>query len=100
LMPAEHQEELVRALAAMLEPGGVLLVREVDAAAGFGFHLVRIGNCVKNVLVGNWRMRFHFRTASEWHSLFARHGLEVEIRPMGHGTPFANVFFRLQKGPP
>ncbi|MFN2447257.1 MAG: DUF2062 domain-containing protein [Vicinamibacterales bacterium] len=100
LMPAEHQEELVRALAAMLEPGGVLLVREVDAAAGFGFHLVRIGNCVKNVLVGNWRMRFHFRTASEWHSLFARRGLEVEIRPMGHGTPFANVFFRLQKGPP
>lgn len=98
LMPAERQEELVRALAAMLEPGGVLLVREVDAAAGFGFHLVRIGNRAKNMLVGNWRVSFHFRTAAAWRSFFERHELKVELRPMGHSTPFANVFFRLEKG--
>ena len=42
-------------------------------------------------MVGQWRQRFHFRTVHAWASLLTRHGLQVAIKPMGEGTPFANL---------
>jgi uncharacterized protein (DUF2062 family)/predicted methyltransferase len=95
LMSTQDQERLVRELRARLEPGGVVLVRDVDAAAGPGFHAVRIGNRLKNLAVGQFRQTFHFRTAADWTALFTRAGWTVERSPMGHGTPFANVLFKL-----
>jgi SAM-dependent methyltransferase len=95
LMSRHDQERLVTELRARLEPGGMVLVRDVDAAAGPGFHAVRLGNRLKNLAVGQFRQRFHFRTAAEWTALFARAGWTVERSPMGHGTPFANVLFKL-----
>jgi SAM-dependent methyltransferase len=95
LMSAPDQERLVMELRARLEPGGVVLVRDVDAAAGPGFHAVRIGNRLKNLAVGQYGQTFHFRTAAEWTGLFTRAGWTVEQSPMGHGTPFANVLFKL-----
>jgi uncharacterized protein (DUF2062 family)/predicted methyltransferase len=95
LMSAADQERLVMELRARLEPGGVVLVRDVDAAAGFGFHAVRIGNRLKNLAVGQFGQTFHFRTVAEWTALFTRAGWTVERSPMGHGTPFANVLFKL-----
>jgi SAM-dependent methyltransferase len=97
LMPAAAQLELLNGVFARLIPGGVLLVREVDAGAGSGFRAVRIGNRIKAVAVGRWRQTFHFRTAQEWHTLFERAGFLVDARSMGEGTPFANVLFRLLK---
>jgi O-methyltransferase involved in polyketide biosynthesis len=98
LMGAREQERLIDALFAGLEPGGMVLVRDVDAAAGAGFHAVRIGNRLKNLAVGQFRQTFHFRTADQWEALFAGAGFAVERSPMGHGTPFANVLFTLTKG--
>jgi len=98
LMLARDQEGLIAALFARLEGGGTVLVRDVDAAAGAGFHAVRIGNRLKNLAVGQFRQTFHFRTADEWETLFTRAGFAVERSPMGHGTPFANVLFKLTKG--
>ena len=95
LMSAQEQERLVTELRARLEPGGVVLVRDVDAAAGPGFHAVRIGNRLKNLAVGQFRQTFHFRSAADWTALFKRSGWTVERSPMGHGTPFANVLFKL-----
>jgi SAM-dependent methyltransferase len=97
LMSPSAQERLIRELRTRLEPAGVVLVRDVDAAAGAGFHAVRLGNRVKNLAVGRFRQAFHFRTADEWSAVFARAGFAVERSPMGHGTPFANVLFRLTK---
>ena len=97
LMPAGQQVDLVQGVFERLTPEGVLLVREVDAAAGRGFRAVRIGNRIKAIAVGRWRQTFQFRTTQEWRALFERAGFVVEVRPMGEGTPFANVLFRLVK---
>jgi uncharacterized protein (DUF2062 family) len=95
LMPRDDQEVIVQAMAAALDPGGVILVRDADASAGWPFVAVRTVNRLKALLSGAWRQEFHFRTTREWIACFARLGLDADIRLMGEGTPFANVLFRL-----
>ena len=85
------QGPLVARIAAAMRPGGVLLVRQADAAAGWRFRLVRLGNRVTALLRGRWRAQFAFRTAAEWHAELTGLGFDVSIAPMAKGTPFANV---------
>ncbi|HKB11347.1 MAG TPA: DUF2062 domain-containing protein [Vicinamibacterales bacterium] len=96
LLPRADQESLVSSIASRLEPGGVLLVREADPCGGWRFAAVRAGNRLKALLTGMWRQQsFQPRSEAEWRECFARHGFEVEVRPMGEGTPFANILYRL-----
>jgi uncharacterized protein (DUF2062 family)/SAM-dependent methyltransferase len=97
LMSARDQEAVVTAMAASLEPGGVILLRDADASAGWRFATVRIGNHLKAFINGDWRPTFHFRTTAEWLQCFDRLGLDAAVQPMGSGTPFANVLFRLTR---
>ena len=90
LMPPEDQERMIARANAALSPDGMILIREVDPAGGWRFAAVRLGNRLKSIVVGRWRQRFHFRTVPEWTSLLTQHGLQVAVRPMGEGTPFAN----------
>src|SRR5688572_5207777 len=96
MMPRREQDALLSAAAAALEPGGVILVREADASAGWRFQAVRFGNRLTALASGAWHQTFAFRTLAEWRESFARHGLEVEGAPAGAGTPFANHLFRLR----
>lgn len=91
LMPARDQDALLAAVLSSLEPGGVLLVREADAAAGWRFRAVRAGNWIKACWVGRFRQEFHFRPLASWRRWLEQAGLDVEVRPMGMGTPFGNV---------
>ena len=100
LMPRSDQETVIAAAAAALEPGGVMLVREADAAAGWRFAAVRFGNRLKALAFGAWRQREYFRTIDEWLACFNRHGLHAEVRPMSDGTPFANVLFLVSRPDP
>ena len=93
LLSHDEQQRLLRSIAERLEPGGVVLVREADAAGGWRFDAVRLGNRIKNVAVGNWRQSFHFRSHRDWHGLLAAQGWHVEAHPTSEGTPFANVLF-------
>jgi uncharacterized protein (DUF2062 family)/trans-aconitate methyltransferase len=95
MMPAADQEFLLASMAKVLEPGGMILIREADAGAGWRFLAVRAGNTAKAVLTGNWRQTFHFRTVGEWTICFARLGFRVDVHGAGEGTPFANVLFVL-----
>ena len=95
MMPFADQERLLRSLAAALQPGGVMLVREADAGAGWRFRAVRAGNRGKALLFGNWKQTFHFRSAADWTSCFKRLGFDVQSRGTAEGTPFANVLFVL-----
>ena len=95
MMPAADQEQLLASTAKVLEPGGMILIREPDAGAGWRFLAVRAGNTAKAVLTGNWRQTFHYRTVEEWTVCFARLGFRVDVRGTGEGTPFANVLFVL-----
>ena len=91
LVDRAAQAPLVSRLAAAMRPGALLLVREADASAGWRFRMVRAGNRVTALLRGRWRPRFAFRSAAEWQATIAGLGFDVEVAPMGEGTPFANV---------
>ena len=95
MMPLHDQDALLSSAVGALEAGGVILVREADASAGWRFQAVRIGNRLTALTSGAWRQTLAFRTVSEWRECFSRHGLEVEGAPAGAGTPFANHLFRL-----
>ncbi len=97
MIAAPDQESVVARLAGALGPGGVMLVREVDAAGGWRFRLVHLGNRLKALATGRWRQRLAFRTSAEWTVLFANAGLDVTVVPMSGGTPFANVLFLMRK---
>ena len=91
LVDRTSQRPLVARIAAAMRPGGILLVREADAAAGWRFRLVRFGNRITALCRGRLRPRFAFRTAAEWQAELADLGFDVSVAPMGDGTPFANV---------
>ena len=96
LLRPDEQEALLARMATHLEPAGVALVREADASAGWRFTAVRVGNRLKAFAFGSWRQQsLHPRSEAEWRDCFERLGLRAEVRPMGAGTPFGNVLFRL-----
>jgi uncharacterized protein (DUF2062 family)/SAM-dependent methyltransferase len=95
LMPAADQDQLLASMAKVLEPGGMMLIREPDAGAGWRFVAVRAVNTAKALLTGNWRQTFHFRTVEEWTACFGRLGFSIEVRDTSEGTIFANVLFVL-----
>lgn len=99
LMRPDEQEKLLAELAIRLLPGGVVLVRDVDASGGWRFRTVWLLNRVKAIVVGTWRQSFHPRTEDEWRACFERCGFCVEARPMAGTMPFANVLFRLTVTP-
>ena len=96
MMPRPDQDALLAEAVRALEPGGMIVVRDADASAGWRFQAVRFGNRLTALTSGAWRQRFAFRTLDEWRDCFSRHGLEVEGAPAGAGTPFANHLFRLR----
>ena len=96
MMARPDQDALLSAAVSALEPGGIILVREADASAGWRFQAVRFGNRLTAIASGAWHQAFAFRTIGEWRDCFSRHGLEVEAAPAGAGTPFANHLFRLR----
>ena len=95
MMPPADQVALLQAMRLRLDGGGRVLVREADAGAGWRFRAVRTGNQIKAIAFGNWRQRFHYRTAEEWSVLFAELGFDARRRGASVGTPFGNVLFTL-----
>lgn len=90
LMPTAAQERLLVEIGRALRPGGVLVLREADAAGGWRFQAVRIGNRLTGWTQGRFRRRFQFRTAAEWVARLESLGLDVfNVTPTSHG-PFAN----------
>ena len=96
LMRPEEQEALLTETAARLKPGGVVLVREADASAGWRSTAVRLGNRLKAIALRTRQSSFHARTEAEWRECFAQRGFRTDVRPMG-GGPFANVLYRLTR---
>jgi uncharacterized protein (DUF2062 family)/SAM-dependent methyltransferase len=94
LMAAADQERLLTTVLESLRPGGVVVIREADAGAGWRFAIVRAGNRLKALAVGEWKQTFHFRTTAEWMACLESRGFSAEVRQMGQGTPFGNVLFR------
>lgn len=98
MMPPADQARLLARARAALVPGGVLLVREADAAAP-RFWRVRAGNRVKALTTGAWRQTLSYRRAGDWIALFASLGFAVESVGIERGGAFDNVLFRLSLPP-
>jgi 2-polyprenyl-3-methyl-5-hydroxy-6-metoxy-1,4-benzoquinol methylase len=99
-LPESAQEHLLARLQASVEPGGYLLLREADAAAGAGFTAVSVCNRIVAIVQGHWQRRFHFRTAAGWVALLARFGFAAEVVPASEATPFANVLITARRVAP
>ncbi len=96
-IPAQGQEDLLARIAAVLEPGGLLLIRDADAAGGWRFAATRIQERACALARRHFRQRFHYRSAAEWATLLESAGFAVEVRPMGMGTPYANVLIAARR---
>lgn len=92
-----EQVHVIEKAAGALEPGGLLLMREADAGAGFTFLVTRWGERIAGALRGEFGQRLHYRSAVHWTAELAGHGFAVSAEPMSEGTPFANVLFVARK---
>ncbi|HJX26594.1 MAG TPA: DUF2062 domain-containing protein [Thermoanaerobaculia bacterium] len=96
-LPATAQEGLLARIATALEPGGLLLIRDADAAGGWRFTATRIQERVSALARGHWRQRFHYRSQREWMEMLERLGLAASAEPMAQGTPYSNVLIAGRK---
>lgn len=93
-------ERVIRKAADALAPGGLLLLREADAGAGFAFRLTQLSAWLDAAARGRFGERVHCRSAAHWRAELTRQGFAVEVQPMSQGTPFANVLFVARKTAP
>jgi uncharacterized protein (DUF2062 family)/SAM-dependent methyltransferase len=84
----DDQDALIERLGTALAAGCVIVVRDVDAAAGWW---TRLRERLKAVGAGDWRPR-HFRSRAEWIACFRRQGFEVEDRSTAIGARPASRF--------
>jgi len=100
LLSREVQDRLIDGVARAMSPGGVLIVREADAAAGWKFHMVRAGNRFNAFWQGRFRRPFCFDSVAGWTARFARAGFDVEAVTRHDSGPFGNVLLqaRLVRG--
>jgi len=92
-----EQGRVIEKAAGALEPGGLLLMREADADAGFAFRVTEWSERIAGVLRGEFGQRLHYRSAVDWIAELAGRGFAVSAEPMSEGTPFANVLFVARK---
>lgn len=96
-LPRDAQDCLVERVAQALEPGGVVLIREADAARGARFVLTRLQERLSALARGDLRQKFHYRSLDAWAGLLERRGLVAQASPMWAGTPYANVLLEGRK---
>lgn len=87
---AEQDAVLARVRTA-LNPGGRLLLRVGDAAAGRGFLVSQWVDRIVTLVRGHRVAPHHGRTLARWIERLQLLGFDVQSRPMSRGTPFANV---------
>lgn len=88
------QESVLRRLREALAPGGLLLLRVGDAAAGWPF---RLSNWVDRAVFfarGHGSVSLHCRPLDDWKASLLALGFEVRTIALSQGTPFANVMLK------
>lgn len=91
---ADEQRHVLQRIADSLQRGGILLLREGNAADGLRYHITRLAEQICRLWRGqDWRT-LHYRSTAEWIALLEEQGFSVDAQPMSQGTPFSNVLFR------
>ena len=86
----EEQDAVLERAAADLNPGGRLLIREVEEAQGWRTVFTRVSEHVGRLVGYNKGRRLHFRSISRLVARLEALGLECTTVPAGTG-PFSNV---------
>ena len=94
----EDQDALLVRIARALEPGGALILREADAAGGWRFRIIHVGNWLKGLFEGHPGRRFCFRRTAAWVERLEHLGLAVRVFPLDEHTSVANVLIQARKG--
>jgi len=92
------QDDVLRRVRDALMPGGTLLLRIGDAAAGLPFKVSFWVDHVVSFVRGHRQARMYCRTLDEWRTALAALGFAVTPMAMHHGTPFANVLLIAKLG--
>jgi SAM-dependent methyltransferase len=93
----EAQRRLLDQAASALEPGGLLLLREADAGAGFAFLVTKWSEQITGAMRGELGRPLCYRSAIQWIAELVERGFAVDAEPMSAGTPFANVLYVARK---
>ena len=96
-LSADEQQRVLKRVVHALTPGGVLLLREANAAGGLRFHITEWAERFVGAFNGRPFQKLHYRPVAEWRAALARLGLDVTAQPMSQGTPFANVLYVARK---
>jgi len=86
-----EQDDVLRRVKAALTPGGTLLLRVGDAAAGLPFRISNWVDAVVTRIRGHRLPRLYCRPLASWHQALQDLGFAVQAIPMHAGTPFANI---------
>ncbi len=92
------QDALLEKMGRAVDDTGTIVIREVDAGAGFGFETVRASERLRSALRGQGRQSLHYRGAGEWKEAVARLGFVTTVQAMAGRFPFANVLIRGVRG--
>jgi SAM-dependent methyltransferase len=90
----DEQDRVLQRLRAALLPGGQLLLRVGDADAGLPFKLSNWVDHVVTFVRGHRLSRLFCRPLGQWRKALESLGFRVEVVPLSHGTPFANVMLK------
>lgn len=92
------QDDVLRRVRDALLPGGCLLLRIGDAAAGLPFRLSFWVDHVVSFVRGHGRVRMYCRSLAQWRAALNELGFAVTSMDMHAGTPFANVLLIAKLG--
>jgi SAM-dependent methyltransferase len=97
LLSRETQDRLLTTAAQVMPVGGVMMIREADAAGGWKFTMVRAGNRFNAIMQGRAGRRFQFDTVDGWIARLTRLGFDVEAVSKHDRGAFANVLIQARK---
>ncbi len=92
LLAPERQEALLASCAALLAPGGVLLVKDNDDRPRLKYAFARFEEVVATKVVRiTAGSDLHWRSSSEWAALMERFGLKATARRIDRRYPYPHV---------
>lgn len=96
-MPAPAQDELLRRAARAITPGGVIYIRDIDAAAGARAWVSRSQERIGRLVGFNRGATLCFRPASEIVEVLESEGFSATEVPVIIGLPFGNVLIEARR---